>query len=259
MTFGKFWSAKVGNPAHMPKESVYFFVNLLQKPCICSSSAKVAGSIAISCTSETSPVFTDHFIFPYGRDCLICSSILTINCIMKKTILALGLAAVAFGAQAQKSNAIKANIFSPIVKSGSFFYERKINEKMTGQIGVGFTAYNKTDVGFNGIFITPEFRYYLTGEALDGVYVGPFVRYQNLKISDESSSSKENATLSTFGGGAVIGRQWLFGNIVTLDIFIGPSFNTGKIKYDDGNGNTEVPGSLNGFGVRTGLTVGVAF
>ncbi|RYZ24669.1 MAG: DUF3575 domain-containing protein [Sphingobacteriales bacterium] len=181
---------------------------------------------------------------------------------MKKTILALGLGALAFGANAQKSNAIKANILSPIAKSGSFFYERKINDKMSGQLGVGFTAYNKSDVKFNGIFITPEFRYYLTGETMNGVYVGPFLRYQNLKIEDKSDMNNgEKSTLSTFGGGVVIGRQWTFGDIVTLDLFIGPSINTGKIKYEDNNGsnNTEVPGSLNGFGVRTGVTLGIAF
>ncbi|GAB4091537.1 DUF3575 domain-containing protein [Flaviaesturariibacter terrae] len=178
---------------------------------------------------------------------------------MKKAILALGFAAVAFGAQAQKSNAIKVNILSPIVKSGSFFYERAIGENKTVQLGVGFTAYNKSDVKFNGIFLTPEFRFYLNGEAMNGVYVGPFLRYQNLKIEDKSGGTSDKATLSTFGGGAVVGRQWIFGNVVTLDLFIGPSYSTGTVKYDDGAGNTSIPGSLNGFGVRTGVTLGVAF
>ncbi|RYY82563.1 MAG: DUF3575 domain-containing protein [Chitinophagaceae bacterium] len=183
---------------------------------------------------------------------------------MKKTILALGLAAVAFGAQAQKSNAIKANIFSPLVKSGSFFYERKISENKTAQIGVGFTSWGKADeTKLSGIFITPEFRFYLSGEAMNGFYVGPFLRYQNLKVVDKEAvaygGTEDKATLNTFGGGVVIGRQWVFGNIVTFDIFGGPSYNVGKLKFEDGNGDATIPGAVNGFGARVGITLGIAF
>jgi hypothetical protein len=177
---------------------------------------------------------------------------------MKKILCACALVAVTFAANAQeKSNAIKANIFSPIAKTGSFFYERKLNEKSSAQLGVGFTAYNKNDVGINGMFFTPEYRFYLSGESMNGFYAGPFVRYQNLKITDKTQNDK--ATLTTFGGGVVVGRQWLFGNIVTLDIFVGPSYNSGSVKYDDGSGNTTIPGGFNGFGVRFGTTLGIAF
>ena len=177
---------------------------------------------------------------------------------MKKILLVCAIVAGAFAANAQeKSNAFKANIFSPIAKTGSFFYERKLNEKSSAQLGVGFTAYNKNDVKISGLFFTPEYRFYLSGEAMNGFYAGPFVRYQSLKIEDKVAADK--ATLTTFGGGVVVGRQWLFGNIVTLDIFAGPSYNTGEVKYDDGSGNTEIPGGFNGFGVRAGLTLGIAF
>jgi hypothetical protein len=179
---------------------------------------------------------------------------------MKKVLLLCALVAGTFAANAQeKSNAFKANIFSPIFKTGSFFYERKLNEKSSAQLGVGFTAFNKDNVKISGLFFTPEYRFYLSGEAMNGFYAGPFIRYQSLKIEDKTYTPTEKATLTTFGGGVVVGRQWLFGNIVTLDIFAGPSYNTGDLKYDDGSGNTEVPGSFSGFGVRTGLTVGIAF
>ena len=170
---------------------------------------------------------------------------------------ALSLGAVA---NAQKSNAIKANIFSPVVKTGSFFFERKLNDQTSAQLGVGFTAYNKDEVKTSGLFFTPEVRFYVSGEALNGFYVGPFVRYQTLKIEDKSDASNtEKAKLSTVGGGVVAGRQWMFSDIVTLDIFGGPSYNSGSVKYDDGAGNTTVPGSFSGFGVRFGVTLGVAF
>jgi hypothetical protein len=178
---------------------------------------------------------------------------------MKKLFVAAALLAGVFSAQAQKQNVFKLNIFSPIVKSGSFFFERALNAKSSAQLGIGFTAYNKSDVKITGIFLTPEYRFYLSAndEAPQGFYVGPYVRYQNLKIEDKTSTDK--ATLTTFGGGLSVGRQWIFSNIFSLDIFAGPNYNSGTVKYDDGSGNIEIPGSFKGFGARVGVTIGVAF
>ncbi|RYZ23623.1 MAG: DUF3575 domain-containing protein [Chitinophagaceae bacterium] len=181
---------------------------------------------------------------------------------MKKTLLCTGLIAAAFAAQAQtdKKNNFKLNIFSPIVKTGSFFYERKLNDKSSAQLGVGFTSFGKSDgVKLSGIFITPEYRFYPSENALSGFYVGPFLRFQSLKLEDKTAGSSGKATLTTFGGGAVIGRQWVFGDIVSFDIFAGPSFNTGKVKVQSGDDEFDVPGSFEGFGARVGITVGVNF
>ena len=181
---------------------------------------------------------------------------------MRKISFVLAFFGLGFAAEAQdggKMNAFKVNIFRPIVKTGSFFYERALNEKSSAQLGVGFTSYNREGVKIKGIFFTPEYRFYLSGEALNGFYVGPYVRYQNLKITDTEDGTEDKATLSTFGGGVVVGRQWLFSDIVTLDIFAGPNYNSGKVKYDDGSGDTEIPGSFEGFGARFGVTLGIAF
>jgi len=185
---------------------------------------------------------------------------------MRKITFSLLLFVLAFAANAQdgssKMNAFKVNIFSPIAKTGSFFYERKINEKSSAQLGFGFTSYNKDDVKISGIFITPEYRFYLSNnkEAIEGFYVGPYLRYQNLKIEDKSSdpSDPDKATLSTFGGGLVIGHQWIFSNIVSLDIFAGPNYNSGKVKITSGS-DVDVPGTFEGFGARFGVTLGLAF
>lgn len=182
---------------------------------------------------------------------------------MRKISLLLALFAVGVMANAQegKANAFKVNLFSPIVKTGSFFYERALNEKSSAQLGVGFTAYNRDNVKISGIFFTPEYRFYLSGEALNGFYVGPYLRYQNLKVKDSSfdPANPDEATLSTMGGGLVVGRQWLFSDVVTLDIFAGPNYNSGKVKYKDGSDNVDVPGSFEGFGARFGVTLGIAF
>jgi hypothetical protein len=184
---------------------------------------------------------------------------------MKKlfAVMVMFAAAVSANAQDGKQNAFKANLFSPIVKTGSFFYERALNEKSSAQLGFGFTAYNRDNVKVSGIFITPEYRFYLSNEALNGFYVGPYVRYQNLKVEDKTddgsgSTETSKATLSTFGGGVVVGRQWMFGDIVTLDIFAGPNYNSGKVKVTSGD-DVDVPGTFEGFGVRFGVTLGIAF
>lgn len=183
---------------------------------------------------------------------------------MKKICAVLALVAIATGVNAQeksKSNAIKANLFSPLVKSGSFFYERKINQKSSAQLGFGFTSFTPDDLKIKGIFITPEYRFYPSAnrEAMNGFYVGPYLRYQNLKLEENFDNEVNKATLSTFGGGVLVGRQWIFGDIVTLDIFLGPSYNSGKVKIKSGDEITDIPGTFEGFGLRTGLTVGLAF
>jgi len=180
---------------------------------------------------------------------------------MKKALLFLGVTACAFSAQAQeKKNAIKLNLFSPIVKSGSFFYERALTTKTSAQLGVGFTSWGKNDgVKLSGLFITPEFRFYPSGNVMNGFYVGPFLRYQNLKIEDKSDGMNDKATLTTFGGGVVVGRQWVFGKVITFDIFAGPSYNTGNVKVTQGTDNIDIPGAIDGFGARVGLTLGVNF
>jgi hypothetical protein len=48
-------------------------------------------------------------------------------------------------------------------------------------------------------------------------------------------------------------------DIVTLDIFLGPNYNSGKVKVTDGSGDVDVPGNFEGFGLRFGVTLGIAF
>jgi hypothetical protein len=156
-----------------------------------------------------------------------------------------------------KMNVVKLNILSPIVKSGSFFYERKINDKSSAQLGIGFTGYKNSGTKFSGITITPEYRFYVsqTNPAISGFYVGPFARYSNFKLTEDNNK----ATLSTIGGGLIIGRQWIFSNVISLDIFAGPSFSAGDAKVTSGTDIFDVPGTISGFGLRAGVTIGVAF
>lgn len=180
---------------------------------------------------------------------------------MKKiilTMLCIGTLATA-SVQAQ-SNALKLNIFAPIVNTANLQYERAIGENKSLQLGFFYTAWNPEGSKFRGIGVTPEFRFYLSDTpAPAGFYAAPFLRYQNFTIEETDPDFSAKGTLSTFGGGLIIGKQWIFKERVVLDIFIGPSYNSGKIKVESGDANLLDPRALDGFGVRTGVCFGLAF
>jgi hypothetical protein len=59
-----------------------------------------------------------------------------------------------------------------------------------------------------------------------------------------------------------VGHQWLYGGRVTLDTFLGPSYNRNIARISAGDAQaTDMAdeGSFSGFSLRTGITVGVAF
>jgi len=121
------------------------------------------------------------------------------------------LCSVSFSGYSQKSNFIKANLFSPLVRSGSFFYEKVLNDDMSGQLGFFFTKVGAGDTKFSGFGITPEFRYYLSESAAPkGIFLAPYIRYQSFKLSIEGATAEGN--LSVFGGGLLVGVsiRWRF-------------------------------------------------
>ena len=145
--------------------------------------------------------------------------------------------------------------------TGSFFYERVITEKSTAQLGFFYTGWSIEGTRLRGFGITPEYRFYVSNskQAPQGFFVAPFLRYQNLELSLDSGSNK--GTLTSFGGGLAIGGQWIFSDIISLDIFGGPNYNARNFKSTT-NGTTEEDFTLTGFGsfgFRFGVTVGFAF
>ena len=163
-------------------------------------------------------------------------------------------------------------------RRGSFFFEHKLSESSSFEIGGLFTSWsiNDADTDVTGFAITPEYRFYLsnTKKAMEGFYVGPFLRYQNLTLKNTSTytdfdnngntvtrTEESAAELNTFGGGVVVGHQWIFKQRFSLDTFLGPSFNGGSISYKTtSNGSDSIdPGPFDGFGIRTGVTFGIAF
>jgi Protein of unknown function (DUF3575) len=194
---------------------------------------------------------------------------------MKKLLLAATVAAASTTSALAQNTVVKVNILSPVVKTGSFFYERKLTDNSSLQLGGLFTNWGAGDDRISGFAITPEYRFYLSERSVapEGFYVGPFLRYQNLTLKssyeDVSFDSNGNpsyftrsdkASLNTFGGGVVVGRQWIFKERFALDLFLGPSYNAGKVTTETSSGTDSFDaGPFDGFGIRAGITFGLAF
>lgn len=188
---------------------------------------------------------------------------------MKTTVLALAALLFSTAAFAQnwddgyeKMNNLKVNLFSPIFRTVSGFYERKVSERSSIQFGVAYTGWSSDNFNLRlrGLMLTPEYRMYLSEYgAMEGFYVAPFLRYSNLQVKNYDQTS--SGTLRGFGGGLLVGYQFIFRDMVTLDAFVGPKVGTKAIVYDNENmpRDIKVPGILGGFGVRSGLTLGITF
>jgi hypothetical protein len=184
---------------------------------------------------------------------------------MKKIILLfLGLSflgSLGASAQTSKKNLIKADLLSPLVLTGSFAYERVVGANSSVQLGFYYTWFGILGTRFRGFGITPEYRFYLSAsqQAPTGFYVGPFLRYQDVDLS-LANNSAFTANLSSFGGGVVLGGQWVFSDIVSLDVYGGPSYNARNITYAGGAVEDDFTFTgFGSFGLRLGVRLGLAF
>jgi hypothetical protein len=150
---------------------------------------------------------------------------------------------------------LKINTLSLILGTGSIFYERKLSDAMSGQLGVAYLNYKLSGTKFTGLILTPEVRFYTKKNAIDGMYVAPYVRYQNYSLSDNTAKG----TLSSIGGGLLVGRQWVKPSGFTMDLFLGGHYGSASVKATEGNVTTFDTKLFSGFGFRVGFALGFAF
>lgn len=126
-----------------------------------------------------------------------------------------------------RAKLLKINLLSPIAQTFSGAYENVLGPEKSIQIAVFIN-----EIGFG---VTPEYRYYLSSApAPQGVYIAPFIRYQQLDGYD-----------ATFGGGLVIGKQNFYKKKISIDAYFGPSYNT--FIFDE----------VFKFGIRAGIMIGL--
>lgn len=178
---------------------------------------------------------------------------------MKKLIIAAFLVPLLLSPKDTRAQnqVIKINFLSLVIKTLNVSYEKVLDTNNSMQLGVYFTGASNDNTDFTGFGITPEYRFYLSEtEAPNGVYVAPFLRYSSFTIEDNISISK--ATLTSFTGGLVIGRQWIFKEKISFDVFLGPKYSNSSLKLKSGT-DTFSTGAFDGFGLRFGVTLGLAF
>jgi hypothetical protein len=156
---------------------------------------------------------------------------------------------------ASEKNVLKINSLSLFLGTGSVFYEHKLADGTSGQLGFAYVGLKFQDTRFTGIILTPEVRIYPKKNAIDGFYVAPYLRYQNYTLQ----SGTDKGSLSSIGGGFLFGREWITKSGFTMDLFFGGHYGSNNIKVDSGGTNTFKTAFVTGFGMRVGFAIGFAF
>lgn len=207
---------------------------------------------------------------------------------MKKHTIVITILLAALGVDAKpkyppiKENGLKLNILSPIYSNFSLSYQHLITPFKSLQISASYMDFNDyvnrvgDDLRVQGFSITPEYRINFNGYGLNGFYAGPFLRYMDYQKTYEDNyigqNSKENSKFKSVGLGFNIGQQFIIKNTVLIDLFAGPVYQVlvqedinktnSNIYYNNSNQYLaeSIPNRyLRGYGIRAGVTIGVAF
>jgi hypothetical protein len=139
----------------------------------------------------------------------------------------------------------------------NIIFEHKIDDNHSWQLGLAYVGYADLSIKYSGVAITPEYRIYFNKNAMSGLYVGPFLRYQNYTMTNDINAT---AKYTSFGGGVLLGRQWVHHKGFVLDVFAGPIYNAGNISNVSDASIFSKPGfGIDGFGIRAGIALGFGF
>lgn len=157
--------------------------------------------------------------------------------------------------EASNQNVLKVNTLSLLLGTGSIFYERKLAENRSAQAGAAFLRYEINETTFTGLILTPEYRFYMRGNALSGPYLAPYGRFQKFSLK----SGGDKGTYRNLGGGVLFGRQWITKSDFTMDLFFGGHYGNGKISVESGDEEDFETDEFEGFRPRIGFAIGFAF
>jgi hypothetical protein len=137
--------------------------------------------------------------------------------------------------ESNRKHIIKTNLLSLLTRSASFGYEHALNKTLSLQAG-GYYSKSKMLGGRERISATLELRKYMSSpeNAIVGWYLAPYIKYQQIKDTEESFSGDVTArvTIHTTGAGLQVGKQWIAKKGFTVDIYAGAGFNP-VVYYDN--------------------------
>jgi len=160
---------------------------------------------------------------------------------------------------AQKMNAVKTDLFSPILRTGVLKYERAFTDDISVQVGFFYTGYKPrdTETTLKGWGITPEFRFYFSETpAPNGTYLAPNIRYYNFTATDPIDVAE--ATITNVSLAINLGKQVILKDVFLIDAWVGPSYNFRSVGDVSGDIDVGIT-TANGFGLRIGLAIGLVF
>ncbi|WP_250427699.1 DUF3575 domain-containing protein [Pontibacter ruber] len=148
-----------------------------------------------------------------------------------------------------RTNVVKLNTLPLLVGSFNLSYERRISSYFSGAITA--TAYPKrlawSEKDTTSAYaLTVDFKIYVKGESLNGIYVAPFLKYRLRRNNAKEGTStggapfffyrpdREEERWVGYGAGATVGFQQVFPKGFTLDTFLG----YGKYFHQDLVGQT---------------------
>jgi hypothetical protein len=173
-------------------------------------------------------------------------------------------------AQTDKMNIAKINVLSPFFGSLHLGYERVFSDKISAQVSFFYTGRRDQFEVNGGLGFIGEARFYLSNSnsAPLGFFIAPFLRYEGMKqnvivpATQTAPEIKTRANLNMFGLGITGGYQWIFKDIITIDVWAGPAFVAGSQNPDVDTKDAKPPfpySKRTGLGGRAGVMIGVAF
>lgn len=169
-----------------------------------------------------------------------------------------------------KKNIIKLNITSPAIATFALGYERVLDDLKTFQISAFYRNRPSNDINLieavQGWGITPEVRFYLSNQKIapQGFFIAPYATYQQYQTEQETFNNSffeiRQEVSSVFGLGFIFGGQWVFKEIITVDLWGGPGYYFTDTEIPRGefvSGTTYQQGAS--YSGRFGVNIGIIF
>lgn len=162
---------------------------------------------------------------------------------MRKVLFAAMMFFGAMTANAQEEgngqNVIKVNPLGLLFGSANVGYERALNEKSSFMIAPQFGGFKLGGVEYSSFGAGAQYRMYFskTKVAPEGFYAAPALTFTSGKVKwDDGFDSKEETKFSSFGGGALVGHQWIYNSGFVMDLGAGVMYQ--KFNYKDNEDNS---------------------
>lgn len=197
-----------------------------------------------------------------------------------------------------QTETVKLNLLSAVYNTFNISYQRETKPDQAFQIGFSYMDFNdfsRFEEYFNytnkvkGIALTFDYKYSISNDPfLNAFYIGGFGRFMTYKKDAEIwdgymywsqtpvvlNRIKEEGTFTSIGGGLIIGKNIQVYKMISLDMFVGPSYqflitNNRSARNVTTNQDAKLENEylarnipnfyLTGLGLRAGVNVGFSF